>query len=591
MKLLVRQHLQGMKERGGLDALLPQMLCELGYEVIHHPRVGGRQAGVDVAAVGPDPDAGGMESLLLFVIKAGDIGREDWNGSLQAVLPSLDEVVYDYIPNRVSQQHRDLPVAVCVCMGGEIQEGIRSAWRGFQETRATDTLHFREWNGDRLANLILSGILKQELLDPDHRAHFQKAIALVAEPDEAYLNFRALLDALTHELDPDKAGTTRLRQMLICLWILVGNGMDAQNLDAPYRACELALLHAWDAYQRCPETKKARRRERGDILDQILSLFLDISHKLLMEKIGPYASGLHALSLSVRSQSALDINLALFETLGRLVLLGHWHHSIALLFEGEEQAAHLAKRDEALDLAIVMINNNPSLLAPIRDDHQIEIGMLMLLAQASGRTDNVAGYLREVATRMVYRYVRRSHWVTCHQDYRRLAKHPPNQSDEYFESSTVGSILVPFVLVGLERLGAEENLAELKRVVDEELSHMTQQVWVPHEGTDDAIWRSGQSIGTAVPVPALSMEDESVSLSVEVQEIAAEHEALLKSDVMQRGMLPLFLTACRHHRLPLPPHLWFGSEGKELNAGDQARDEPSKANDSDTADGKSVGLD
>ena len=55
----------------------------------------------------------------------------------------------------------------------------------------------------------------------------------------------------------------------------------------------------------------------------------------------------------------------------------------------------------------------------------------------------------------------------------------------------IGSVLVPIILVGLEMLGAEDELAKLQKVVGEDLVHMTQQVWVPHEGTDDAIWRTG----------------------------------------------------------------------------------------------------
>ena len=558
MKLLVRQHLQGMKERGGLDVLLPQLLSELGYEIIHHPRIGGRQAGVDVAAVGPDPDADGERSLLLFVIKSGDIGRADWDGTIQAVRPSLGEVIDDYVPNRVPQQYRDLPIAVCVCMGGEIQEGIRSTWSGYIKNNQTDILRFREWNGDRLANLILSGILKQELLDPDYRSHFQKAIALVSEPEESYLNFRALLNALSEGLGSGKDGTTRLRQMMICLWILVGNGLDSKNLDAPYRACELTLMHAWDAYKRCPEQQKVRRQERLEILDHVLGLYLNISQKLLIEKIGPHTSRKHALSASVRSRSALDINLALFETFGRVLLLGHWRYALACRTNGDERVVHIRKQNEALNLAIGMINNNPTLLAPMRDDHMIEIGMLMLLAQGCGRLSDVDGYLREVANRMVYRYTRRSHWVTCVQDYRRLARHPIDRSDSYFQKSTVGSVLVPFVLVGLERLGAMEELAEFQSVVQSELSHMTQQLWMPHEGTDDAIWRQGESTGTGVPVPSLNFEGNNSSLSDEVEAIAQEHAAFLEIEAIQTGMVALFLMACRHHRLPLPPHLWFG---------------------------------
>lgn len=28
-------------------------------------------------------------------------------------------------------------------------------------------------------------------------------------------------------------------------------------------------------------------------------------------------------------------------------------------------------------------------------------------------------------------------------------------------------------------------------------------------------------------------------------------------EAFKRGLVPLFMTACRHHRIPLPPHLWF----------------------------------
>ena len=563
MKLLVRQHLQAMKERGGLDVLLPQLLSEMGYEVIHHPRVGGRQAGVDVAAVGPDPDADGERSLLLFVVKAGDVGRADWDRNQQAVRPSLAEVVDDYVPNRVARQHRDLPVAVCVCMGGEIQEGIRSAWRGFIETNSRDGLRFREWNGDRLANLILSGILNQELLDPDHRSHFQKAIALVSEPEESCRNFRCLLDALTEDLDPGKAGTTRLRQMMICLWILVTNGVDAKNLEAPYRACELALLHAWDVLNLCPERARTRYAERMEIFEHVLSLYFTVGQMLLVDKIGPHASTLHALSASVRSRSMLDVNLGLFEILGRMVLLGHWHHAVACLPDCAEPAEHLSKRDDVLSLAISAINNNPTLVVPIRDDHQIEIAMLMLLAQSCGRIEHVDGYLRAVGSGMAYRYHRRSDWVTCLQDYRRLASHPVDRDDEYFRRSTAGSILVPFVHVGLERLGAREDLEKFQRVVKGKLAHMTQQVWVPRECTDSATWRHGRSVGTAVPVPALQLEGGTHSLSDEVCEIAAEHDALRRMEAVRRGMYPVFLTACRHHRMPVPPHLWFDSSHRD----------------------------
>lgn len=559
MKLLVRQYLQSMKERGELDVLLPHLLSELGYEILHHPKIGGRQAGVDIAAVGPDPDADGKKSLLLFVIKSGDIGRRDWaDGALQAVRPSLEEVIYDYIPNRISDQYRRLPIVVCVCMGGEIQEGIRALWRGFVKRHKTNGLNFREWNGDRLANLILLGPLKQELLNVDHRSHFQKAIALVSEPEASYHNFRVLLNALTKDISADKKGTTRLRQMMICLWILVGNGVDAGNLDAPYRACELAMLHAWDAFQRCPKSKKARYAEHQEIFDHALSLYLEVGDKFIVEKIGPHAKKRHALSSAVRSRSALDVNLALFETLGRTVLLGLWHHNIGCASDGDKQSEHFNKRDRIIEIAVSMVNANPTLRAPMRDDYQIEIGMFVLLLLTKREAHpSVDTYLRQVAERLCYGYVRRSNWAKYYQDYQRLANHLDDHSDAHFEHSTSGSVLVPFILLGLELTRSEKELKMLWDIVRRKLPHMTQQVLVPNERTDNAIWRGGEGVGTCIPVPSLTPKENSTSLLADIEKIISKHPQIMSMKVLKHNLLPLLLTACRHHRIPLPPHLWF----------------------------------
>ncbi|SHF00871.1 hypothetical protein SAMN05444279_1147 [Ruegeria intermedia] len=556
MKLLLRQHLESMKERDGLDVLLPQLLSELGYEVIHRPRIGGRQAGVDVAAVGPDPDTENKKSLLLFVIKSGNVGRADWDGSLQAVRPSLGEVIDDYIPNRIPEQFRGLPITVCVCMGGEIEEGIRAAWRGFVNNNTRDGLSFREWNGDRIANLILSGVLTHQLLPPTQRANFQKAIALVSEPDESYQNFRALLDDLSDGLQPDQAGTTRLRQMMICLWILVTSGFDAENLDAPYRACELAMLHVWDAVRQCPERKRKRYAERWEIFQNVVSLYLSVGQAFLVDKIGPHAGKRFALSAAVQSRSPMDVNLSLFDLLGRLVLLGHWHHAIACRAEGGEAQVHLAKRDELLDLAIQTINNNPTLVAPMRDDHQIEIAMLTSLAQSCGRLENVSGYLEEVANRIAYGYRRRSHWVTCFREYQHLARHPIDRSDAYFRRSTIGSVLVPFVLVALDRLGKSGAQAQFERDIQDTLAHSTFQTWVPHEKTADSFWKAGQSICLGIALGLQSGDGSNASMSSEIANICSMHGRILEWEAVQRGLYPLVLTACRHHRLPVPPQFW-----------------------------------
>lgn len=107
------------------------------------------------------------------------------------------------------------------------------------------------------------------------------------------------------------------------------------------------------------------------------------------------------------------------------------------------------------------------------------------------------------------------------------------------------------------------------KVIDEVLPEMTQQVWVPRDATDDCIWRKGSSQGIAIPVPMMELEGQSRSLGLQIDDIVENFQAFIEMSAIQKGLAPLLLMACRHHRLPLPPHLWFKSEnviqGKELS--------------------------
>ena len=52
MRLIIRQYIAGLKERNELDAVMPDLLSQMGMVVYSRPARGTRQDGVDVAAVG-----------------------------------------------------------------------------------------------------------------------------------------------------------------------------------------------------------------------------------------------------------------------------------------------------------------------------------------------------------------------------------------------------------------------------------------------------------------------------------------------------------------------------------------------------------
>lgn len=556
MKLVVMHYLRSLRERDELDAILPDLLAENDFEVLTRPRRGTGQAGVDVAAVGPDSDRDGARSLFLFTIKSGDLTREHWDTGQQAVRPSINEIMDDYIPNRIPPHLENLPVVICVCMGGEMRENIRAQWSGFCRKNEKAGVRFTDWNGDRLSNMILSGMLRAELIESENRGLFQKALAMLDQPDVAYRHFSHFLNVILNEPKNPTERTRQLRKAYLCLWILFVWARDADNLEAAYRASELVLLRSWPHCDPTRLRKSAIQEERLAHFDQLLKLHLSIAHLLLVEKIGPFADKRYALSMAVNSRNAVDINIALFETLGRLSLHGLW---LDALSAGEDESFAQAMSegaDKVLNIAIGMLNANPALAAPVRDDFTIELALFMRLADVRGRLSNVADYIRSMSDRLCYGLSVRRHYPTPTTDYRDVLAHPRDRSDAYFEEHTRAGILYTFVLAWLAMMGDQERAEHLRSTLLEHAPHMTHQIWVPDARTDEIFWDGDRDHGLSVP--GLPLNDSLEAVFSLLNRVMKEHPLDERVSAVRSHLTPILLMACRHYRMPVPPHLWRG---------------------------------
>lgn len=195
MKLIIKEYLASLREREELDAVLPDLLSQMGMNVFSRPGRGTRQDGVDVAAVGSIDDE--EEAVYLFSIKPGDLRRNDWDGdAVQSLRPSLNEILDTYLRNRVPRQHRGRKIKICICVGGDIREEVRPSVEAFKDNNSTDDTSFEEWNGDRIASLIESYFLREDLLPEAARSHLRKALALIDEPDASYKHFAVLVHSI-----------------------------------------------------------------------------------------------------------------------------------------------------------------------------------------------------------------------------------------------------------------------------------------------------------------------------------------------------------------------------------------------------------
>jgi hypothetical protein len=555
MKLIIRDYLASLKEREELDAILPDLLSELGFTVFSRPRRGTVQHGVDIAAVGNDED--GERKVFLFSVKQGDLTRQDWDGTPQGLRSSLNAIRDVYIRSRVPRRFADMKIVVCLCFGGDVHEQVQEYVTGYIYENTTGRISFDEWNGDKIAGLLLRGILREEVLPKPLRASFQKAVAMVDEPDVAYQHFASLV----HQLRTSSAATQRARvraarQIYVCLWILFVWARDAGTVEAPYRASELALLNVWHLLRPFIGKRTNDAKAIVRVHNQLIELHLLIAGDLL-KKVLPHVRKRHALSVAVESRSFVDINLKLFDLLGRLGMSGLWAHWDATSGRQQATADRQAGIAELVEDGFRLINNNPALLSPIMDQHAIEIAIFLLFAIAAGNCrSDIAKWLGQVVAREDLALRTHGRYFCIFTAYRDLLGHPRDRSDAYRKEATAGSTLIPLLSAWLSAFGDRAAMATLVNLKRDVLEHCTLQLWLPDKSTEDELYAGGRAHGVALT--DLPLSGDGRKLIDTVAEACAKEDSFATLSAIQTGYWPIVLLACRHYRLPVPPQFWIG---------------------------------
>lgn len=555
MKLIIKEYLASLKERRELDAVIPDLLSQMGLNVFSRPGVGTLQHGVDVAAVGRIDD--GPEKVYLFSIKPGDLGRKDWSTeSPQSLRPSLTEILDSYIPHRLPAEHSDKRIVICIAIGGDILEPVRDSVTGFTTQHTTARVSFEEWNGDKIADRIQATFLREDLLPAQARSQLRKSLALLDEPDTSFRHFSALARALSQAAKTDAEKLTALRQISICLWILFSWAREAGNLESAYKAAERSLLHGWDISR----AFLGRSTKTGDAMPlvflSIYSTYHQITSAFLRQNVLPYVHQLHAISTAVHGSSDLDINLKLFDLVGRLGMDGLWvHWNITRLEDGSEDLkAHIEESNQYADAISALIENNPVLVLPIRDDQAIDIFIAVAFLVANGKhLDAARSWISQIAGAAYFTHRFDGRYPCTLRSYADLLEHPKKGDEEYKKNVTRGSILYPYLALWAALLSEQETYGIARTLKKEYLQHCTFQFWFPDDHSEDALYTGGEAHGaTLTNVPIERPEAEFLAQCFGECTASPQFHSLSS---VKAGWWPLVVVACRHFRLPPPPHL------------------------------------
>ena len=557
MKLILTEYLASLKERGELDVIMPDLLSEIGFTVISRPSIGTKQYGVDVVAIGKD--AKDVRCIYLISIKRGDLKRSGWDVGDQSLRTSLNQILDVYIPKLLPTRHKDLPVVVVICLGGDLHEGVRTDVEGYIDSHKGEQVSFEVWNGDMLAGMLLTGVLRENALPKTWRSDFRKSVALVDEPKVSFGHFCHFVVNIADTCKKTRPGRlTAIRQIYLGLWTLFVWAREADNTEAAYLCSEYAVLVGWSLMKdHISGTSKAARQLKQSI-DRLIALHSLIADDYITRYVEPRAKILHGLTSAVPSHASLDVNLRLFDLVGRVGMRGLWQlHRLSCLDRSDnEQERELVR--EALQrtarLLTDMIQNNPILCAPIKDNQAIDINIACLFLGRLALTNVIQHWIGQITGTTVFAFRAHGQYPCIFDDYRDLVDHP-RHDDAYRVEATAGSLLVPTLAVWAAITADSQSLGRLAEFASGLYSHSTLQLWYPGPDTEAHLYRGSANHGLAAT--GVEIQTACKDMLAPIRSECAATTTFSSLSAVECGIWPLVILASRCHRVPVAPHFWL----------------------------------
>lgn len=554
MKLIIREYLSLLKESKELDRLLPDLLLMMGIVPISHAQVGVRQYGVDVAAVGEYKDEG--NTLFLFTIKQGDLGRSDWDVNEQSIRQSLDEIKDVYLESHILPEHLVLKKKIVLCTGGNLKQEIQQNWKGYISKNTIEgEVEYEFWGGDKLAIFIEEFMFNEQILPIEFRSLFRKVLSFLSDPDYDLSDYFNILNSLLLEYDfGDLSKQTGLRKaekalktIHLVLNIIFFWAKNEQNLKPAIYASERTMLITWEFLRKNDIFNK---KSILSIIYEIYRTFLTI-YSEYFNKIQQYChiqNGLHGYG----RHSILE-NLNIFEQLGIICTTG-----VLYIFQaGIEQDEKLIESAQAIaDSTKTLIENHLSTRTPYYDNHIIEISEAIFLLACFSEKEFIDKWIKETLNHITFAY-------------KNIGKYFPIQSDSFDDivaltiSGTINkerlieiSTLLPIIAQWCAVLELRESYSLVRDIAEKVFQNTTLQIWYPDNDTDQFIYVCNAAFESGIvdaPISIPETIEEMKTMIEKVQENTIKFEELSS---VRYGFPILPIISSRHYRTPFLPCYW-----------------------------------
>jgi hypothetical protein len=547
IQLVLSHYLAGLRERGELDALLPELLKAMGHSVLARPQIGVSEAGIDVVSTKEDDN--GVVEVFLFVIKFGDIGRDDFYVGRQGVEPSIREASNDFVRNRLPEPLKLLRKRIVLVTNGVLKSEIQAGFSALSHSVAECpqcSLEF--WGTDQLTPLIEQYLFDETLLLSKGKSNLRAALAGLEESDAAINRFVRFIESCfeTEEDESAKGKATRKKKFLRrCAAASMGWsvflvwGQSEGNLKPGVVVGEYLTLRMWAEGVRTGFSKDKAFVERLEAI-----MFLQVRALLeYFDKVMPQLLCRRAL-LARRPDRLLYAELV-FDEMGRLATL-------LLLLQ------RMPKQDEIRNQIRIqllsLVNEHTGCRLPIYDGQTIDLTLLLVALMGESDWSNAQRILSDVTSRL-HHALRTGRYLPVDTDLLEdaVALNVTGEAGarDFFETSS----LVPALATIAALIRDGETLKYLLNDVQPLLENVTLERWFPDASLETLTGsrRSVQEIGVSRAIAGVRpTPSEEAEASLKLFKGAAN-----PTDFKWYGTPWTILVAlsARIHRHPVPT--WF----------------------------------
>ena len=386
-------------------------------------------------------------------------------------------------------------------------------------------------------------------MPPNARTLFRRMLANISTPEVCIQVGRALIESLVAEglgiaksrNAQRKRHLTALRAVRTALSILYVWGQNEDNLVAPYRLSEFALLAIWSGLQdEIVAGNKPVISEFSEVLFQVLN----VGHAY-HEKLHPFYCVKDAFAYN--SPDSILVAERVFEELGRLGFCGYtwaFHAVVGDVEFAADQALVYAARIEAL------LTSHDCVASPVYDHQALDIHAALLCLLSANHVDTAKQWLANIVRRLLQVSGVKKYWplVSTFQEALEL-----QHGYEEVAPELVGtSILVPLLAIWTSALRMDDAYAALRDKLLPQLSGTTLNVWSSDVGFDRILSDPTELQAHGVGEALLTLPSDPRQLLTALSSPLSGVQSIESSQWYQSRVPYIPLVASLHWRLQVP---------------------------------------